>query len=129
MVIQRRSKQRDAVLAVVSQEGFHPTAEDVLFKVREEMPKVSLGTIYRNLDQLCESGAIWKLPVSDGPCRYEGNPERHLHSMCPICGAVKDVWPSGDPIDRSSLPEEYGEADYRLLLISPCDKCKDGGEP
>ncbi len=129
MVIQRRSVQRDAVLAAVSQEGFHPTADDVLAKVREDLPNVSLGTVYRNLDQLCEAGIIWKLPVSDGPCRYEGNPERHLHAMCPLCGSVRDVWPSGDPINRSSLPEDCRDGDYRLLLISHCDRCKDREGP
>ncbi len=125
MVIQRRSRQRDAVLAAVSQKGLHPTAEDVLAKVREELPNVSLGTVYRNLDQLCDAGVIWKIPISDGPSRYEGNPETHLHCLCPICGSVRDVWPSEDPINRSSLPEEIKNADYRLLLLSVCDGCKD----
>lgn len=112
------------MLAAVAQEGYHPTAEDVLVKVREELPNVSLGTIYRNLDQLCDVGMIWKIPISDGPSRYEGNPERHLHSLCPICGSVKDVWPSEDPINRSALPEEYKDSDYRLLLLSVCETCK-----
>ncbi len=123
MAVQRRSRQREAVLQVLSQKGYHPTAEEVLAEVRREVPNVSLGTIYRNLDQLCDSGVIWKIPLSDGPCRYDGNREDHLHALCPVCGSIRDVWPEGDPIDRAALPPEFVHARYRLLLISPCRRC------
>ncbi|EFC90598.1 ferric uptake regulator, Fur family [Dethiosulfovibrio peptidovorans DSM 11002] len=124
MAMQRRSRQRDAILKVFEVKGAHPTAEEVLSEVRKEIPNVSLGTVYRNLDQLCEAGMIWKIQMEEGPCRYEGNPDGHLHAVCPICGEIRDVWPSGDPIARDSLPEEFAEAEYRLLLISPCERCR-----
>lgn len=124
MAVRRRSRQREAVLQVLSQKGYHPTAEEVLIRVRREVPNVSLGTIYRNLDQLCESGLVWKIPISDGPCRYEGGGDDHLHALCPLCGSVRDVWPKGDPLDRAALPPEFTHCQYRLLLISPCERCE-----
>ncbi|PIE54215.1 MAG: Fur family transcriptional regulator [Dethiosulfovibrio peptidovorans] len=123
MPIQRRTRQRDAVFQVVSRLGHHPTAEEVFWEVRQKIPNVSLGTVYRNLDQLCEAGHILKIPGGDGPCRYEGNGQDHLHVRCPSCGELRDIWPKGDPVNRSVFSEDLSQADFYLEFISPCPKC------
>ena len=46
------SKQRELVFQTVLQNPIHPTADAVYEQVRRENPKISLGTVYRNLNFL-----------------------------------------------------------------------------
>ena len=59
----RRSKQRDAILANLQARYDHPTAMELYLSVRQELPNLSLGTLYRNLKGLCQDGTIACLSV------------------------------------------------------------------
>ena len=60
------SRQREAVLVYLRSTKSHPTAEQVYQKIREEFPKISLGTVYRNLNLLADCGEILRLNCGDG---------------------------------------------------------------
>ena len=67
------SRQREAILEIVSASHSHPTAAQVYAAVKEKIPNISLGTVYRNLAQLSQNGDILMLSVGEGCERYDGN--------------------------------------------------------
>lgn len=87
----RRSKQREVILEVLRGTKSHPTADWIYHEVRKILPKISLGTVYRNLKLLKEKGDILELQYGDGQSRFDGNPENHYHFTCQRCGRVYDV--------------------------------------
>lgn len=96
----RLTGPRRIVLEVVRGTEAHPTAESVHRMVRRRLPRVSLGTVYRNLRLLVAEGLVHELP---GPhARFDGNLERHHHFTCTGCGRIVDVdGPLCDPSTRA----------------------------
>ena len=69
----RHSQQRDVILSVLRASTAHPTAEQIYEAVREVLPNVSLGTVYRNIRQLADNGEILTLETEDTRSHYDGN--------------------------------------------------------
>ena len=108
----RQSRQRDVVLAVVRQTMDHPTADWVFKEARRRMPRISLGTVYRNLKQLADAGLIREIHSGGQQARFDGNTGRHYHIRCLGCGRVNDLPMSID----LRLEQEAGRAmNYRIL--------------
>ncbi|HEV8440266.1 MAG TPA: transcriptional repressor [Methylomirabilota bacterium] len=85
----RLTGPRRVVLEVVRATEAHPTAETVHRMVRRRLPRVSLGTVYRNLRLLVAEGLVKELP---GPhARFDGNTSEHHHFTCLGCGRIADV--------------------------------------
>ena len=47
MALTKRSRQREAILSELCGRTDHPTAEELYLSLKEEMPNLSLGTVYR----------------------------------------------------------------------------------
>ncbi len=84
----RMTRQRRVILEELSKVKSHPTADEVYNMVRERMPNISLGTVYRNLDLLAESNQILKLETAGNIRRYDANMHPHSHVRCLSCGKV-----------------------------------------
>ncbi len=84
------SKQREAILNELRGRCDHPTAAQVYEGVRKTIPNISLGTVYRNLASLVESGEILSVTVGDGYEHFDGDKSFHLHLHCKCCGAIID---------------------------------------
>ena len=102
----RNTRQRQVVLEELAKLTSHPTAAELYEIARRRLPKLSLGTVYRNLELLAADGAIQKLEISGTESRFDGNPERHHHVRCVRCGRVDDV---------HGLPADLVRADFRTL--------------
>ncbi len=87
----KRSRQRDAILSYLMSTTEHPTADMVYEQIRREIPNISLGTVYRNLNQLSEYGMIQKLILDGKTERFDGNVKEHYHVVCEKCGRVMDL--------------------------------------
>ncbi len=126
----RSSKQRDAVLKAVTNSYEHPTASDVYNTVKEEIPNISLGTVYRDLSQLAENGLIEIVDSSDGKAHYEGNLDGHLHFVCEKCGKIFDIF------CKPQLPDELKQFEKNGFLIRSqrtvfyglCENCRSAKE-
>ena len=82
----RFSHQREEIYQAVYASREHPTAEMVYQQLKPTMPKLSLGTVYRNLRQMAAEGRLLEL---DGPVvRFDGNTAFHSHFRCGDCGSV-----------------------------------------
>lgn len=87
----KHSRQRDAILEYLHSTTSHPTADTVYENVREKIPNISLGTVYRNLNMLADSGEILRLSCGGTSDRYDGTATPHYHFLCKGCGNVSDL--------------------------------------
>ena len=93
----RETKQREAILRILRNTRSHPTADQIYDEVRKEIPNISKGTVYRNLQVLQEDGAVSELNLNGTLSRYEAKQESHYHFRCEQCGRVFDL---DEPVDK-----------------------------
>ena len=103
----------------------HPTADALYASIREEFPNISLGTVYRNLNLLVETGEIRKLTCGDGADHFDGNTSDHYHFICSECGQIFDM--EMNPL-RSLNEEAQGHApgqidSHYVLFYGRCKCC------
>lgn len=121
------TRQRRVILEEVKMVDTHPTADEVYRTVRRRLPKISLGTVYRNLEVLSEEGAIQKLESVGTQRRYDGNPINHVHVRCTSCGRVSDLHGVELPLveEVSGKVAEYKITGCRLEFSGICPECSD----
>ncbi len=95
------SRKRTAVLNVLRETRTHPTADWVHAQLKPRYPNLSLGTVYRNLRKLCDTGKAASVGVINGQEHFDGHVEPHAHLVCVKCGAVLDV--PGDFFEAEEL--------------------------
>ena len=124
------SKQRELILKTVIENPIHPTADAVYEQVRRENPKISLGTVYRNLNFLSEMGILRKISMPVGSDRFDGRLDEHYHMTCTACGRVFDVECSAlKDLDRQILESQGVWVQKRhLLLTGLCKECREAAE-
>ncbi len=122
MAIERKSRQRDAIYNELCSRFDHPTAMELYLSVREVIPNLSLGTLYRNLSQLEESGMILKIPDGAND-RFDANVTPHAHFKCSSCGKVYDLMSfKNDSITFSDdIISEV--TNYSLIAFGKCKNC------
>ena len=84
----KRSVQRELIRNNLAHRTDHPTADMVYQSIREELPNISLGTVYRNLRFLVDQGDALSLKLGDGKEHFDGNVNPHFHFICTQCGCV-----------------------------------------
>ncbi len=122
----KRSRQRDAILKVLRGTRSHPTADWVFSEVRKEIPNISLGTVYRNLRLLCQSGEVLELDMCGALSRFDARTDNHYHFRCLRCGRVFDVDESVDEdLDRKIAQKTgFDVKCHRLEFRGLCLDCK-----
>ena len=91
MFTKRNTIQRSLVLEAVNKLKCHATADEIYQEVTREHPNISKGTVYRNLNQLSDSGEIRKIETPGGADRFDHRCHDHYHVKCLRCGRVFDV--------------------------------------
>jgi len=122
----RRTRQLAAVYDVVAAAHDHPTAEDVCDRVRRQVPRISLGTVYRNLQKLVAQQQLRAVHLADRPTRYDGMLAAHDHFLCERCGSVADLQQTmPSPMDSSRLLESgYEVRAHALTFYGVCPTCR-----
>ena len=122
----RFSHQRERIYKAVQSSHAHPTAEAVYSQLKPEMPRLSLGTVYRNLRQMAAEG---RLAEVDGPvARFDACLAPHTHFRCTDCGAVMDLDLPYDPaLDALAARDGCTVTGHSLCFTGLCPQC--GAEP
>lgn len=94
----RTTRQRQLVYNVMMENKDHPTAEEVFWRVKDEIPHISLATVYNCLETLVDCGLIRQVNRDRDSTRYCGNLREHGHFYCNRCGMVIDIELSRDQI-------------------------------
>lgn len=126
-MIVRNSKQREAILGVLNRLKHHPTVDEIYRVVRKKFPRISLATVYRNLEQLYRMGKIEKIESAGSPARYDCETVKHFHIKCVKCGNLGDVRITGkieDHIDLETVSHDFTVTGYRIDFYGLCPKCK-----
>ena len=123
--VTKNSRQRTAVLEVLRGTKSHPTADWVYDKVREELPNISLGTVYRNLSRLTEAGLIQRLDVGDGVDHFDAAVEPHYHLYCESCRRLLDLDLPYDTAlnDRAEALHPVQVSRHSLVFHGLCGTC------
>jgi Fur family ferric uptake transcriptional regulator len=122
----RRTPQRDAVLTALRASCEHPTATELYEALRRDLPRISLGTVYRNLDVLLAEGLVRRLGRPGGEARWDADQAVHDHARCRACGAIADV----PRAEAAALPSEvagFAIEERRLEYVGLCPDCRAGG--
>lgn len=121
----RMTKQRQVILEELRSVTSHPTADDMYDMVRRRLPNVSLGTVYRNLEILAESGVVQKIDIGGTKKRFDGNVDLHHHLRCTVCGRVDDAHiDTGVDLEAiAAMSTDYTILRHRLEFIGICPGC------
>lgn len=120
----RMTEQRRVILETVRKADSHPTAADIYNTVRRKIPRISLGTVYRNLEVLSEMGQINRIDIGDQR-RYDANMTDHDHIRCISCGNIDDIPPLKlDPRKYASKRDtDYKVLGYSIDMFGLCTAC------
>ena len=127
----RMTHQRKMILEEVKRVRTHPTADEVYEIVRKKISRISMGTVYRNLDVLAKNGLIRKIDPGQGhpQMRFDANTEDHYHITCMGCGSIEDL-PVNSPDDAlDNLTKtllratQYRIAGHHLDFYGLCPLC------
>ena len=121
------TKQRAVILEELRKLKTHPTATELYELVRKRIPRISLGTVYRNLEVLADAGIIRKIETAGTQKRFDAMIENHYHVRCVNCGRVDDlpVPPIREIEDVLHGFTDYKISSYRLEFQGLCPICKD----
>ena len=124
----RTSKKRDAMLALLQSTKCHPGADWVYREMKSQYPGLSLGTVYRNLNHLCERGLLRRVGAVNGQERYDGMVAPHSHFICNRCGAIVDLpehSPGQDYLDGVGVQYGFRAEGCEFIVRGLCRDCVD----
>lgn len=121
----RNTRQRTVILEKLRQVYSHPTADEICVMTREELPRVSLGTVYRNLELLARQGDILCIENGSSQKRFDANTAPHHHVRCTQCGRIADLHVEFSvPIPQGDVVDGFTITGVQIMFEGICEKCK-----
>jgi Fur family ferric uptake transcriptional regulator len=124
------TRQRQIILEELRKVDSHPSADEVYEMVRKRLPRISLGTVYRNLEILSDLGEIQKLELGGDLKRFDRKSNKHYHIRCMNCGRVDDapIAPLNQVEDELYGATVYTIIGHRLEFEGLCPQCSKAPE-
>ena len=125
----RNTKQRQAIFKAIERHGGHLTANEIYRLVKRWFPRLSLGTVYRNLRLLVAQGNLRELDFGMAVTYFETTKDSHYHLICRVCESIADA----DIPVESHLQSVVGHSsnlggfcveEHRLDFIGVCAACQ-----
>lgn len=116
------TKYEKAIYDTITVSTEHLTVEQLYMELKKDYPKVSMATIYNNVNKLWKAGRIHKVSVENMPDRYD-RAVKHDHLVCQRCGKLADI--AFEDLTRS-LRRQLGEdfLSYDLKVFYLCPDCR-----
>ena len=131
----KQFRKRNAILHYLRSVTNHPSAEKVFTDLKAEIPDLSMGTVYRNLNLFKQQGLAMSVATVKGVERFDGNTDPHVHFICTDCDAVIDLMEMEVPDSLREIAEGCcgGQVtDCQLSFTGLCKTCNEkllkGGE-
>jgi Fur family ferric uptake transcriptional regulator len=126
----RMTRQRRLIYEELKKSSAHPTADELFQIVRTHLPRISMGTVYRNLDFLIRAGLARKLENGGRQSRFDANISPHYHIRCRICNRVDDIRQMTPfEFDISTFETNgYDIEGFQLELRGTCADCRKAKE-
>jgi Fur family transcriptional regulator, peroxide stress response regulator len=120
----RFTPQRQHVYSVLLRRRDHPTAEGVFIRVKQELPEISMATVYNCLDALVRCGLVRQVSLDRGAARFCPNMQEHCHFYCDACEGVFDI-----PLPAETgipLPRGFRAQRFDIAIHGRCPGCGPG---
>lgn len=125
----KRSRQREAMLALIKGTKCHPNALWLYDEMRKDFPNISLGTVYRNLGVLEQTGEIMRVCTAGGSEHYDGNTNDHCHFICRVCDRVLDIdVPEVHSLAAAAQRCGVSVESCSLIFSGVCKDCRDNNK-
>lgn len=117
--------QRWVIYRVLAATAEHPTPEEIFDEVRQEIPSISLATIYKNIRTFLEVGLLREVSTPHQAMRLDANLESHHHLVCATCGKILDVSrKSVAPVHLKAPLNGFRVESYHVNFLGYCSRCK-----
>ena len=122
----KMTRQRKVILDVLEKSDRHPTVDELYELVRKKLPRISIATVYRNLEALSDAGMVQKLEFAGCQKRFDKTVINHYHIRCLDCGKVEDLPPEpSEGLQEEFVPEtKYEIVGFRLEFMGYCPDCR-----
>ena len=118
---ERLTNQKRVILEYLKSVKTHPSTKEVYFEVKKKLPQISLGTVYRVLNQLKEKGEVREILTEVS--HFDGDTSFHSHFICEKCKKIFDVFEEIPELKNKKL--KVGKIkDYQIIFYGICKKCK-----
>jgi len=118
----RFTPQRQHVYSILLQKRDHPTAEQVFIRAKQDMPEISMATVYNCLDALVKCGLVRQVTLDRGATHFCPNMTEHCHFYCDNCDQVFDIsLPSKTGLP---LPKGFRAERFDIAIHGCCPACR-----
>lgn len=124
---QRRSAQRDALLAIMDRDRRLISAQELHTNLRSAGAEISLATVYRHLLSLSEKGEIHAVHSRDGEVLYRRCGDSiHHHLRCHGCGRTEEIAAQVEQGAMLSAAADagYDDVEFTIELAGRCAACR-----
>jgi len=118
------TSQRLAVIAVLAGNRSHPSASDIYRRVREQVPSISISTVYHILGQFKKYQLVKEMEFDGRDNRYDVDTRSHLNLICTKCGKIED-FAANLPVPVEVVRKQSGfvTQDSRFEFYGLCREC------
>jgi Fur family transcriptional regulator, ferric uptake regulator len=121
----RRTAQRTMVYEAIVRLGGHCTADQITEELRRLKPSFPRSTVYRGLEALTASGAVYVAHLGEGATHYELAGGDHHHAVCQLCGGVLHIEEDlvADLENHLESQHHFKPARTEVLVVGICEGC------
>jgi len=122
------TNQRALILEIIRLGGGHLDADEVYRRARKKQSRLSLSTVYRNLQTLKKLGLVEEVHFDEAHHHYEIKPStKHHHLVCLGCGKVVEFeCPlSQDMRENVGREHDFLIIDEEVRMRGYCPECRE----
>ncbi len=116
-------RKRNAILSYLHATTAHPSAETIFTDLKPQIPDLSIGTVYRNLNLFRQQGLAAVVATVNGVDRFDGNTAPHVHFICSDCSAVIDLQDMEVPQSLCTAAQTCGGCQVHACQLSFTGRC------
>ncbi|MGD9997559.1 MAG: Fur family transcriptional regulator [Ilumatobacteraceae bacterium] len=117
--------QRQLLFRLLHGNSTHPSAEALYVAASEQMPGISLRTVYQTLTDLVAMGELHQLNLDSGSTRFDPNLDEHHHVLCTVCGELRDVYVDGAEYMGVDGLDGFEIDSTDIIFRGRCARCAD----
>ena len=118
-------RKRNAILSYMQDKVTHPSAETIYTDLKQQIPDLSMATVYRNLTKFRQEGLIQCVATVKGVERFDANTDPHVHFICRHCSAVIDLHEMQIPSQLSEQAKSITGGQIDSCILSFNGLCRD----
>jgi Fur family ferric uptake transcriptional regulator len=121
--MKRATQQRTAIRNAITSAGRPLSVNEILEIARQEVARLGIATVYRNLKVLQEESQVVPVDLPGQAPRWEAYPGgHHHHFLCRTCDKLYEIHDCPKDLLRM-LPEGYTLEEHTILLCGQCETC------